>query len=89
MKVPAFYDPQRVGTLFYPDVSAIAGEAESAGLRPSSSGSFRIFLFIIDMQVDFCHDACGVGSALFRGRCDFTADVVLLEGKPCAKAGPN
>ena len=32
-------------------------------------------------------DAYGVGSSLFQGRFDFTADVVLVEGKPCAKAG--
>jgi len=32
-------------------------------------------------------DAYGVGSSLFEGRYDFTADVVMLEGKPCAKAG--
>ena len=32
-------------------------------------------------------DAYGVGSALIKGSYDFTADVVLLEGKPCAKAG--
>jgi nicotinate phosphoribosyltransferase len=32
-------------------------------------------------------DAYGVGSSLFQGRFDFTADVVLLEGKPCAKTG--
>jgi nicotinate phosphoribosyltransferase len=32
-------------------------------------------------------DAYGVGSSLFQGRFDFTADVVLLEGEPCAKVG--
>ncbi|HEV7366743.1 MAG TPA: hypothetical protein VGN76_12925 [Gemmatimonadales bacterium] len=32
-------------------------------------------------------DGYGVGSSLFQGRFDFTADVVLLEGKPCAKVG--
>jgi nicotinate phosphoribosyltransferase len=32
-------------------------------------------------------DAYGVGSSLFQGRYDFTADVVLLEGRPCAKVG--
>jgi nicotinate phosphoribosyltransferase len=32
-------------------------------------------------------DGYGVGSSLFQGRFDFTADVVQLEGKPCAKAG--
>ncbi len=32
-------------------------------------------------------DAYGVGSSLIRGDNDFTADVVLLRGRPCAKAG--
>ncbi len=32
-------------------------------------------------------DAYGVGSSLFQGRFDFTADVVLHEGRPCAKTG--
>ncbi len=32
-------------------------------------------------------DAYGVGSSLIRGENDFTADVVLLDGRPCAKVG--
>ena len=32
-------------------------------------------------------DAYGVGSALLRGQTDFTADVVIVDGRPCAKAG--
>ena len=32
-------------------------------------------------------DAYGVGSALIRGSNDFTADVVLIDGQPCAKVG--
>ncbi|HEU4570542.1 MAG TPA: hypothetical protein VFS07_08220 [Gemmatimonadales bacterium] len=32
-------------------------------------------------------DAYGVGSSLFQGRYDFTADVVRNEGRPCAKVG--
>ncbi|MGH2867542.1 MAG: quinolinate phosphoribosyl transferase [Solirubrobacteraceae bacterium] len=32
-------------------------------------------------------DAYGVGSSLIRGQNDFTADVVKLEGRPCAKVG--
>lgn len=32
-------------------------------------------------------DAYGVGSALFDGKYDFTADVVLRDGRPCAKVG--
>jgi nicotinate phosphoribosyltransferase len=32
-------------------------------------------------------DGYGVGSSLFQGRFDFTADVVLVDGKTCAKVG--
>ena len=32
-------------------------------------------------------DGYGVGSSLFQGRFDFTADVVLKDGEPCAKVG--
>jgi nicotinate phosphoribosyltransferase len=32
-------------------------------------------------------DAYGVGSSLVRGANDFTADVVRVEGRDCAKAG--
>ena len=32
-------------------------------------------------------DGYGVGSSLFQGRFDFTADVVQMNGKPAAKAG--
>ncbi len=32
-------------------------------------------------------DMYGVGSSLFQGRFDFTADVVRVEGTPCAKVG--
>ncbi|HEY2806128.1 MAG TPA: hypothetical protein VGI92_09745 [Gemmatimonadales bacterium] len=32
-------------------------------------------------------DVYGVGSSLFQGRFDFTADVVMLDNKPCSKEG--
>jgi nicotinate phosphoribosyltransferase len=32
-------------------------------------------------------DAYGVGSSLIRGDNDFTADVVMVDGRPCAKVG--
>jgi nicotinate phosphoribosyltransferase len=32
-------------------------------------------------------DAYGVGSSLLRGSNDFTADVVVVDGRPCAKVG--
>ncbi len=32
-------------------------------------------------------DAYGVGSSLIRGRNDYTADIVMVDGRPCAKVG--
>jgi nicotinate phosphoribosyltransferase len=32
-------------------------------------------------------DSYGVGSALLRGENDFTADVVRVDGRECAKVG--
>ena len=53
------------------------------------SGGFDVekIRYFEELQVPV--DAYGVGSSLFRGggRFDFTADVVQVEGKPCAKAG--
>jgi len=52
---PEFYDPEQVGTLFYPNMSQIAAAAETAGLPPASHDSHLVHLVIIDMQIDFCH----------------------------------
>jgi nicotinate phosphoribosyltransferase len=38
-------------------------------------------------ELDVPVDSYGVGSALIRGENDFTADVVLTDGRPSAKAG--
>ena len=53
---PSCYDPDRIGTLFYPDVRTLAQEAVQAGLSPAGEDQQRIQLLIIDMQVDFCHE---------------------------------
>ncbi len=58
-----------------------------AGVRIVASGGFdagRIAEFEADgVPVD----AYGVGSSLIRGKNDFTADVVMVDGRPCAKVG--
>jgi nicotinamidase-related amidase len=58
---PDFYDPRRIGQLFYPDVATIAVQAEAAGLPPAEEDTTQVLLLIIDMQVDFCH----AGGALY------------------------
>ena len=55
-KFPRFYDPNRIGTLYYPDVATIAAEATAAGLAPAVEDKQNVHLVIIDMQVDFCHE---------------------------------
>jgi nicotinamidase-related amidase len=55
-RFPSIYDPRRIGTLFYPDVAAIAAEAQAANLPAAVEDKKKIHLVIIDMQIDFCHD---------------------------------
>ncbi|MFZ2489468.1 MAG: nicotinamidase [Anaerolineae bacterium] len=52
---PAFYDPERIGTLLLPDTAAIAAAAAAAHLAPASRDTRHVQLLLIDMQVDFCH----------------------------------
>jgi nicotinate phosphoribosyltransferase len=51
------------------------------------SGGFTVEKIRLFEEQKVPVDAYGVGSSLFQGRFDFTADVVMLEGKPCAKIG--
>jgi nicotinate phosphoribosyltransferase len=71
-------------------VEKVRGALDGAGfhtVRIVASGGFnakRIWEFEASgVPVD----AYGVGSSLIRGRNDFTADVVMLDGRPCAKVG--
>jgi nicotinate phosphoribosyltransferase len=51
------------------------------------SGGFNVEKIREFEQLGVPVDSYGVGSSLFQGRFDFTADVVRLDGKPCAKVG--
>jgi len=51
----------------------------SGGFNPKKLRKF------VELGVPF--DAVGVGSAFYRSRIDFTADIVMVNGKPCAKVG--
>ena len=53
---PDFYDPERIGTLHYPDMMAIASAANEAGMHPAAEDAHKVHLLIVDMQVDFCHE---------------------------------
>ncbi len=51
------------------------------------SGGFTVEKIRQFEEQDVPVDMYGVGSSLFQGRFDFTADVVRVEGKPLAKVG--
>jgi nicotinate phosphoribosyltransferase len=51
------------------------------------SGGFDVAKISAFEQAGAPVDAYGVGSSLVRGENDFTADVVLLDGRPCSKRG--
>lgn len=52
-----------------------------------ASGGFDVEKIRYFEELGVPVDSYGVGSSLFRDRYDFTADVVLRDGEPCAKAG--
>jgi len=51
----------------------------SGGFNPEKISEFE--------RVGVPVDAYGVGSSLLRGENDFTADIVIVDGKPCSKVG--
>jgi nicotinate phosphoribosyltransferase len=62
-------------------------EAGFASVRIIVSGGFDVHKIreVEEQQVPV--DAYGVGSSLFRGRFDYTADIVKVVGKPLSKVG--
>ena len=59
----------------FPEVRIVAsGGFNAARIREFEAGGVPV-------------DAYGVGSSLIRGQNDFTADVVMLAGRPCSKVG--
>ncbi|MBA2516784.1 MAG: quinolinate phosphoribosyl transferase [Solirubrobacterales bacterium] len=71
-------------------VRLVRDELDGAGhqhVRLVASGGFNAQRIREFEAVGVPVDAYGVGSALIRGKNDFTADIVLYEGRPCAKVG--
>ena len=71
-------------------VHAVRDALDAAGhqrVQIVVSGGFDAARIRAFEAADVPVNAYGVGSSLIRGSNDFTADVVLLDGKPVAKAG--
>jgi nicotinamidase-related amidase len=52
---PAFYHPDKVGTLFAPDTPAAVAAGCAMNLSPSADAKVRTILILVDPQVDFVH----------------------------------
>ncbi len=71
-------------------VEKVRGGLDGAGftdVKIVASGGFTASRIREFEETGVAVDAYGVGSSLIRGENDFTADVVLLDGQPCAKVG--
>ncbi len=71
-------------------VEKVRGALDGAGFRDVrivASGGFNAARIREFEAAGVPVDAYGVGSSLIRGENDFTADVVMLAGRPCAKVG--
>ncbi|NIM49853.1 MAG: quinolinate phosphoribosyl transferase [Gemmatimonadales bacterium] len=83
------FDPTGVNPQLVWNVRKALDAEEFRHVRIVVSGGFTVEKIRQFEESGVPVDAYGVGSSLFRdqGKYDFTADVVMLEGKPCGKVG--
>jgi nicotinate phosphoribosyltransferase len=82
-----YFDPRGVNPRLVEKVRA-ALDAEGFGeVKIVVSGGFDVERIRAFEERGVPVDSYGVGSALIRGENDFTADVVMTDGKPSAKVG--
>jgi nicotinate phosphoribosyltransferase len=81
------FDPRGVNPRLVEKVRAALDHAGHERVKIVASGGFDAERIHDFEQLGVPVDAYGVGSSLLRGQNDFTADVVLVDGRPCAKAG--
>jgi len=81
------FDPSGVNPELVRLVRSSLDDAGHQRVKIVVSGGFNAERIRYFEQEGVPVDAYGVGSSLIRGENDFTADVVMVEGKPCAKVG--
>src|SRR5262249_5627913 len=93
LPLPRHYDPNRVGTLYAPDVASAASAGQRAGLSPAARDKRTIALVLIDAQIDFIHpppigtlavpgavaDTRRTCEFLYRNAADITSVVASLD----------
>jgi nicotinate phosphoribosyltransferase len=81
------FKPTGVNPQLVANVRHALDEAGFRDVRIVVSGGFTVEKIRHFEREGVPVDAYGVGSSLFQGRFDFTADVVMVNGRPCSKAG--
>jgi nicotinate phosphoribosyltransferase len=81
------FDPTGVVPELVWKVRAALDGAGHDGVRIVASGGFDATRISAFERAGVPVDAYGVGSSLLRGASDYTADVVRVDGRPCAKVG--
>jgi nicotinate phosphoribosyltransferase len=82
-----YFKPTGVNEELVRRVRGALDDAGHPGVRIVCSGGFTAERIREFEEKGVPADSYGVGSSLLRGSNDYTADVVMLEGRPCAKAG--
>ena len=81
------FQPTGVNIVLVERVRAALDEAGHDNVKIVVSGGFDAPKITAFEDAGAPVDSYGVGSSLLRGQNDFTADVVMVDGRPCAKAG--
>ncbi len=81
------FRPTGVNPQLVDNVRRALDRAGHSDVRIVVSGGFTVAKIREFEALGVPVDAYGVGSSLFGGRFDFTADVVRYHGRPCAKVG--
>jgi nicotinate phosphoribosyltransferase len=71
-------------------VEKVRSALDAAGherVKIVASGGFTVEKIEEFERKDVPVDAYGIGSSLIRGQNDFTADIVMTDGRPSAKVG--
>jgi nicotinate phosphoribosyltransferase len=81
------FKPTGVNRQLVENVRTALDERGFSDVRIVASGGFTADRITEFEAAGVPVDAYGVGSSLIRGQNDYTADVVIVDGKPCAKVG--
>ena len=81
------FDPRGVNERLVRKVRAALDDAGHPEVRIVVSGGFSVEKIEAFERRGVPVDAYGVGSSLIRGENDFTADIVVTDGKPSSKIG--